>query len=444
MRSKNKLNHLKSMPPRLVSLTTALVLLLALVMPVFLLGHASAASAQLQSRSVKLSSSANGTVNTDIAGNAVPAGQGGNGQKTAETFTFTAPTNQNIGSIIFKFCDDPIPLDATSGPGDGTCNSPTGFNAANVVSIISQTENAGAPSTPFTLDTTTVLSGAPYGCAGTSPARTNCIALTRTATSNATNTVWVFKFGGLTSDYITNPSTDNQSFFARIQTYTDNAYATKGDYGSVAASTAQQIDITAKVKEVLNFSVAANASNVTAPGASCSPLTTSGTSGDMKLGDSNGVLSFNTPYDAHSYFRLSSNTNGGVTVYYSGDTLKNGTTNSIAATGTTAVASTPGTPQFGLGIDSSDATPNGYNFTSGLTAAAQYASANGTLGTVGTPGSALFAFDTGSKTTPVVIASAAGPVGCNTGSVRYVGNISTSTAAGIYTTTITYIATGVY
>jgi hypothetical protein len=267
--------------------------------------------------------------------------------------------------------------------------------------------------------------------------------LTRTAAAATANTKWRFTFGGLTSDYITNPSVDNYAFFSRIQLYNANNYTTKGDYGSVAASTAQQIDITAKVKEVLNFSVAANASNVTAPGTSCSPLTTSGTSGDMKLGDTNGVLSFNTPYDAHSYFRLSSNTNGGVAVYYSGDTLKNGS-NQIAPTGTTAVASNPGTAQFGLGIDSSDATPNGYNFTSGLTATAQYGSANGTLGTVGTPGSALFAYDTGSKTAPVAVASSAGPVGCNTGSVRYVGNISTATPAGIYTTTITWIATGVY
>jgi hypothetical protein len=437
------LKQLRSMPTRLTSLMMALVLLCALCLPVIFSAKASAASVQLQSRSVTISSSANGTINTDIAGNAVPAGQGGNGQKTSEKFTFTVKSVQNIGSIIIKFCDDPIPLDATSGPGDGTCNSPTGFNAANVASIINQTQNGSAPSVPFTLDTTTVLSGVPYGCAGSSPARTNCIVLSRTATAVALNDVFVFTFGGLTSDYITNPSTDNAPFFARIQTYTDAAYTTKGDYGSVAASTAQQIDITAKVKEVLNFSVAANASNVTAPGASCAPLTTSGTSGDMKLGDTNGVLSFNTPYDAHSYFRLSSNTNGGVAVYYSGDTLKNGS-NSIAATGTTAAASNPGTPQFGLGIDSSDTTPNGYSFNTGFTATAQYNSANGTLGTVGAPGGALFAFDTGSKTVPVAVASSAGPVGCSTGSIRYIGNISTSTPAGIYTTTITYIATGVY
>src|SRR5665213_1230862 len=116
MRSKNKLNQIKSMPPRLISLSMAFVLLFALVVPVLLSGRASAASAQLQTRSVKLSSSANGTITTDIAGNAVTAGDGGNGQKTAETFTFTSVTAQNIGSIIFKFCDDPIPLDATSGP----------------------------------------------------------------------------------------------------------------------------------------------------------------------------------------------------------------------------------------------------------------------------------------------------------------------------------------
>lgn len=453
MRSKNKLKRLKTVPTRIASLATAAVLFFAITVPVFLSGHASAASAQLQSRSLTISSSANGTITQDIAGNTAAPGSGGNGQKTSEIFTFNVASTQNVGSIIFKFCDDPIPLDSVSGPSDGTCNSPAGFDASHVASIITQTINGtNNTTTPFSLDTTTVLTGAPYGCAGTSPGRTNCIALSRTAAAVTAGDTYSFKFGGLASDYITNPSTDNYAFFGRIQTYTDNAYSTKGDYGSVAASTAQQIDVTAKVKEVLNFSVAAGSSNVTAPGATCSPLTTSATSGALTLGDTNGVLSFNTPYDAHSYFRLSTNTNGGVTVSYSGNTLRNGS-NSIAAINSasnpgsamgTLAASGPGTPQFGIAMDSSDATPNGYSLNTGFAPTTNYASGNGTLGTVGSPGTAEFAYDTGSVTSPVVFASSTGPVGCSTGSVRYIGNISTSTPAGIYTTTITWIATGTY
>jgi hypothetical protein len=449
MRINLNLKQIKSLPPRVASLLAVVVLLTGLVFPVLLGTRASAASAQLQSRSLKISSSANGTITQDIGGNAVPAGDGGNGQKTKETFKFTVQSTQNVATILFKFCDDPIPLDATSGPGDGTCNAPTGFSATTVASIISQTVNGGAIGTPFTIDNSTVLTGAPWGCAGASPGRQNCIAITRTATSVTSGDIYEFAFGGLTGDYITNPTADNDDFFSRIQLYNDTGFSTKGDYGSVAASTAQQIDITAKVKEVLNFSVAANAANVTAPGTTCSPLTTGAGTGAMQLGDVNGVLSFNQAYDAHSYFRISTNTNGGVQVLYSGDTLKNGG-NSIAAIGTTATASAVNTAQFGLAIDSGDTTPNGYNFTSGLSAATVGSPAgsitdySGGAGTITNGGTATFAFNTGSKTTPIVLAYAGGPVACNTGSVRYLGNISTATPAGIYTTTITYIATGIY
>lgn len=442
--------QIKSLPSRSAALLSAVILLFGIVMPVVLKTQASAASVQLQSRSLTISSSANGTITTDLAGNAVPAGEGGNGQKTKQTYKYTVKSAQNVGSILIKFCDDPIAVDATSGPGDGTCNAPTGLSASTITSIVAQSINGTANSTtPFTVDTTTVLTGAPWGCAGSSPGRQNCIALTRTAAAVVADDVYQFEFGGTSGQYVTNPTADNAPFFARIQQYDNNNFTTKGDYGSVAASTAQQIDITAKVKEVLNFSVAANAANVTAPGATCTPLTTGSTTGAMQLGDTNGVLSFNVAYDAHSYFRLSTNTNGGVQVLYSGDTLKNGS-NSIAAIGTTATASAVGTAQFGLAIDSGDTTPNGYNFTAGLTAATvgspsgSLTNYSGGAGTITNGGTALFGFNTASKTTPVVLAYAAGPVGCNTGSVRYLGNISTATPAGIYTTTITYIATGIY
>lgn len=422
----------------------ALVFVCSITLPVLWATKASAASAQLTARKLTLSSSANGNITTDIAGNAVTAGQGGNGQKTKHTFNFTLTSTQNIGSILIEYCDDPIPV-------DNSCTNPTGLNAANVASIVTQT-GFTAGGNNFALDTSTVLTGSPYACSGSSPGRTNCIALKRTtaASDNSGETI-TLAFGGGASDYITNPTTDNLSFFARIQTYTDTAYTTKGDYGSVAGSTAQQIDITAKVKEVLNFSVG-NSSSLVAPGSTCTPLTTSGTTGSIALGDTNGVLSFNQAYDAHSYFRLSSNTNGGVIVQYSGDTLKNGSNqinpiNLGATTPPTADQSKVNTSQFGLAIDSSDTQAgNGYSFTSlaainGGGGTTDYSQGNGTITNLGT---AKFAYDPTSKTTPVTIASASGAVACDTGSVRYLGNISTAVPAGIYTTTITYIATGTY
>jgi hypothetical protein len=436
------LKHLRSLPPRLTYLLMVLVFVCSLTVPVLWATKAAAASAQLTARSLTLSSSANGGITTDIAGNAITAGQGSNGQKTKHTFSFKLTSAQNVGSILIEYCDDPIPI-------DNSCTNPTGLNAANVSSVVTQT---GFSTNDFALDTSTVLTGSPYACSGSSPGRTNCIALKRTtAASESANATITLAFGGGSSDYITNPTNDNQSFFARIQLYNDTAYSTKGDYGSVAASTAQQIDITAKVKEVLNFSVG-NASSLVAPGSTCTPLTTGANTGSIALGDTNGVLSFNQAYDAHSYFRLSSNTNGGVNVYYSGDTLKNGS-NSIAAIGTTIRSSQVNTSEFGLAIDSSDTQAgNGYSFTSGLHAIDQtvgYTSSSGTdysqgNGTITNNGTAKFAYLTGSTTAPEPIARGLGAVACDTASVRYIGNISTAVPAGIYTTTITYIATGVY
>jgi hypothetical protein len=437
------LKHLRSLPPRLTYLLMALVFVCSLTVPVLWATRATAASSQMTARSLTLSSSANGGITTDIAGNTITAGQGGNGQKTKHTFKFTITNTQNVGSILIEYCDDPIPV-------DNSCTSPTGLNAANVSSVVTET---GFSTQDFALDTSTVLTGSPYACSGSSPGRTNCIALKRTtAASEAGSTTHVtLAFGGGASDYITNPTTDNLSFFARIQLYTDTAYTTKADYGSVAASTAQQIDITAKVKEVLNFSVG-NSSSLVAPGGTCTPLTTGANTGAIPLGDTNGVLSFNQAYDAHSYFRLSSNTNGGVLVQYSGDTLKNGSNqinpiNLGATTPPTADQSKVNTSQFGLAIDSSDTQAgNGYSFSSlaainGGGGTTDYSQGNGTITNLGT---AKFAYDPNSKTTPVTIASASGAVACDTGSVRYLGNISTAVPAGIYTTTITYIATGTY
>ena len=128
-----------------------------------------------------------------------------------------------------------------------------GFDASNLTSIVSQT---GWSTNNFSLDTTTVLTGSPWSCQGSSPGRVNCIAINRASAASETATTSVTAaFGGTSGSYITNPTADNQPFFARIYTFSDTAYtqANMVDYGTVVGSTAQQIDITSKVKEVLNF-----------------------------------------------------------------------------------------------------------------------------------------------------------------------------------------------
>lgn len=383
-------------------------------------------AAQITSRSLAISSSANGTLNVGAPGT------GGNGQRARYTFSMVVPTTGDVQSILFQICATPLP--------GTTCTSPSGLTAVNVASVTTTGTNFSG----FAVDTTTDLTGAPYGCdATTGPAtgRVNCIAIDRTNANDPAG-VLTAEFGGQASDYITNPTNDNEEFFVRITTYSDSTFTNAVDQGTVANSTAQQIDVTAKVQETLNFSVGTTPTN---PGTSCDPLTDSA----LALGDSDGVLSFQQSFDKHSYFRVSTNANTGTVIYYSGDTLTlTGDTVQIASIGSTPATSARGTEQFGLAIDSADPIGAfGYTFNS-LVATGSYDTGNGDINLpLTTP--AEFAYDTASVTTPVPLAtSVASPteetIVCDTGSVRYLGNISTTTPPGIYTTTITYIATPTY
>lgn len=366
------------------------------------INHASAL--QITARKLTLSSSANGNITTGASGS------GTNGSKARHTLDFTLGTTGTVGSIELLYCTTPLP--------GTTCTAPTGLDASTVTTV------GGTSATGWS-----------HGTSGNAPTASR-LRITHTPASMTGAQQFAFGTGsGGANDYIKNPTTDNQSFFIRITTFSDAAWTTTVDQGTVANSTAQQIDITAKVQEVLNFSVG---STPTAPTASCAAFSDNGA---LALGDpTEGTLSFSQAYDAHSYFRVNTNANGGTLIYYSGDTLKSGS-NSISAIGASAAASAVGTSQFGLGIDSSDTqSGSGYSFTS-LTATSPYGTGNGTITNAGT---AQFAYNTASLTTPVQIASAAGPITCDTGSVRYLGNISTTTPPGIYTTTISYLAVPTY
>lgn len=424
----------------------ALVLILGLSVPVVIPLKAHAAN-QLQNRSLALSSSAVGTIST---GN---PGEGTNGQKAKHTVTFTFGTSAATdGSILIMYCKSPIP--------QSTCDTPEGLTTANLTSVTVTSPNSTL-ATPgdYALDTTTTngaLSSSTTGvCNGGSgvATRENCVALKRTSAASETGTPQVkIVYGGASGNYVTNPdatntlcvaSSNNCPFYARIFVFSDTAYTTQVDYGGVAASTAQQISVLAKVQEILNFSV--GKTPTPRVGSACTPFNDDGS---ITLGDTNSVLSTLQAFDNHTYFRINSNTVNGTKVYYSGDTLRSGS-NTIDAMGTggppptTAVQSSPGTEQFGLSIDQDDTQSGaGYSFTD-MTKTAPYDTGHGNIDGTTNP-QALFAYSTGSLTSPVEIASSTGGISCDTGSVRYVANISTSTPAGIYTTTITFIATGTY
>lgn len=389
-------------------LATALVLFAGWLVADITLFISHANAAQITTRSLQLSSSANGSLAA--------------GQNVTYTFTFTIPgAASTVQSLDFQFCGTPLP---------GTdCEI-----------------RAGQSVTGAAIGSQTGLTGWALGTSGNAPTNTwnngsgvngGRVRLTRTNASNvSSDTAATISFTG-----ITNPTTDNQAFYVRIVAYTDTAWTTSRDTGTVANSTAQQIDITARVQETLNFSVGATPVD---PTTTCAAFSDSGAVGLGLAPDY--VLDFTQAYDAHSYFRVSTNATNGTLIYYSGDTLKSGS-NTIDSIGTAGAgtSSVPGTNQFGLAIDPSDNATGRHSFTNlaannGSNVAGHaftYASGDGTITNGGT---AKFQFDTTSVTTPRPIAVSSGTITCDTGSVRYLGNISTTTPPGVYTTTITYIA----
>jgi hypothetical protein len=458
--------RLRELLTRFSAIAAALVLVLGLAIPVVVSPQRAHADNLLASRSLNLASSAMGDITTDFHGNAVAPGEGGNGQKTKHSIKFTMATSgATVGSITIMYCTSPIL--------QNSCTTPTGLDATHVAAVtVAATSGslAGGSNGGFSLDTTTtndLLSPSANGfcknlsgVSTTDTVRANCVSLKRSSAVAETGTPGIsITYGGGSSDYITNPhltQTNNlqsYTFYARIQIFATTSYTTLVDYGGTAASTAQQIDVLAKVQEVLNFSVGAQPlANV---GTACTPLgsQSGGDDGFIQLGDANSVLSTLQAYDNHTYFRVNSNTVNGTKVYYSGYTLTSGS-NTINPMGTsqpgpptTPDFSTPGSKQFGIAIDSSDTQSGaGYSFTD-MSATAPYNHGDGSIlfsASPSYPTDAQFAYTEASVTTPVEIAHSSGGIACDTGSVRYLANVSTSTAAGIYTTTITYIATGTY
>jgi hypothetical protein len=372
----------------------------------------------LTSRSLRLSSSANGSVAVGSAGT------GGNGTKAKHTATFTMATSgATVGSVALIYCTSPIPQTSCT-----SSAAATGDESHLTSASISGTGLGGSG---WALDTTTsnpTITG--YGtCNGaTGTTRDNCVLLKASSAGANTGTPTItVQYGGGASDYVTNPTNDNNTFYVRIIVFSGTDYSTVVDNGGVANSTAQQIDITAKVQEKLNFSVG---KTYVAPGATCTAFSDDGA---LALGDSSGVLDSAVAYDALSYFRVSTNALNGAAVQYSGDTLKSGA-NDVNALASESLSS-PGSEQFGLGLNTANAD---YSFSS-LSPAGGYDEANGNINPVV---AAKFNYDTNSVTTPVTLASvgAGTTVTCDTGVVRYIGNISTITPPGIYTTSVTYFA----
>ena len=497
----------------------------------------------LTERSLLLSSSAPGFQNTDGSGNsegslnangetfAVP-GSGPNGSKTGETFTFNVSsdsTGRPIEGITFQYCTSAAGV--CQAPGDNTGDAdpnndgstadstresnatahPLGRSDLDVVGTFAegiaegefQVLVEGVAQEGWTMDAINL-----EDVAHSDPltGKNNYIRLMRTegttgATPTPGQTVQIV-FRASTDTYITNPGSG--SFFVKINTFdtstaadllasNDSAIIDGGV--TVANVMTDSIHITTKVLETMSFSVGTENRDKLDIGSGqthgkCDALLQPN-GNRLNLGNQNAEFSLETDraWDVNSYWRLSSNSSGGATVYYSGNTLANTVGDEIAEM-PSEVVSTPGTEQFGLGfidagLDGLDGdgpggaaeaggwavgykTPSSYPFRTlngqesdnsdpdrdftdltAQTASSAYDEATGTLfddsGATVLPGTAKFKFLKSSNTVPEPIAQQDEQViSCATAKMRYVANIGADTPAGVYTTKINYLAAPQY
>lgn len=295
---------------------------------------------------------------------------------TTYTFTFTVPTTATIiKSFKAQICTTV----------DGSCTTPTGFDGAS--STASDPTNFGDAS-GWSIDSNT--------------GNLRIKKSTNSATPSGSQTV--------TFSNVTNPTTMSSSFYARIFTYSDDAYSVQIDEGTVVSSIGGTSNLNATLNQTLSFSISDATIGFGALSSSAARYATGDASGDT------------SETEAHTLI-VGTNASGGygLTVNASQANPFRSGSNYIASSDTN-VASSVGTQQFGL-----------------------RATASGGSGAVTAPYAASgFALASSTFPTASQVASASGATSDTTYSVRYISNITSNTAAGIYTATLTYVATATY
>lgn len=341
----------------IVSVVLALVTLQSTMLP-------QASAAQITSRKLTLSSSAGGA------------------SSVTYTFEFTVPSSTVLQSMQAQVCTT----------ASGACTTPTGFvNSSST--LAAQPTNLGDAS-GWTVSTATAGS----------------LRLSKSGNSAAPTGSQTVAFGN-----VTNPTAQNTTFFARITTYSDASWTTPVDTGTVAASTAQQITVSATVDETLTFCTGT------------SGITTSSCSGAAGSSVSLGTLTPSSTGSGISQIGVGTNGTSGYAITINGATLTSGA-NTISALSSQTASST-GTEQFGVNLRD-NATPNVGTDPDGSGSGnptANYNTAD------------QYRFVTGDS-----IASRNAAEDFRRFHVSYVANIGTATEAGTYTATMTYIATATF
>ena len=267
----------------------------------------------------------------------------------------------------------------------GSCTKPAGLSTTGAVL------SAQSGVTGFTMVPTT--DGMPY--------------ISRAAVS-----VSAGQAASYTLSNITNPSVTNTQYWVRVETFlSTDATGSPVDSGVVAFDTTNQIVVSGTMPESLVFCVGTS-------GSDCSNIT--GAAVDL------GIFSPTTTQTGTSVMSASTNAGFGYVITLSGSTLASGANTIPAMTG---AASTTGTSQFGTNLKANTTPAVGANVT-GLGSGAA-------VGAYNTADS--FKFNTGDT-----LASASGPTKSNLFTNSYIVNVGGDQAAGVYTSTMTYICTATF
>ena len=388
-------------------------LIAAVVVAQFALPNTKVSADQIVTRSLQLQAA--DTNPGGLNGGSRPSGMVPNASSTANHFyTFTLPsvTATPVGAILFQYCTTAADV------GGATCSGPTGLDTSTA-----------------TLSTTTGITGLTM-----SHGPANSFYLTRSPGSQAAvpaNTVVTV----LIKDVI-NPSVLG-TFFVRISTF--NSFDATGspiDRGTVAASTADPIELSGVMPESLVFCTGATVSTDTGLPAGIPDCSTA----------TDDVIEFNklfSPTDtAYSLSQMAASTNAGsgYVITVNGPTLTSGGNdiNPMATRG----ARVRGSEQFGMNlVANTAAVSTGIDLITApftIASSAVVPAANGTnfrgqpvtdYGTVDefkyVDGNTVAASDNGG----------AGATDAQIYTVSYIANVPGSQPAGTYATTLTYICT---
>lgn len=294
-------------------------------------------------------------------------------------FQFDIPSASALGSIVLEYCSNSPSFYLA-------CTPPAGLDVSGAA-LASQAGNVG-----FSIDAAKTTA--------------NKIVLTRPLMP-AIITHSSYDFTG-----ITNPSFRSPSIFVKISTYssTDGSGAYTNNGAVAFAILGNGFQVGAYVPPFLQLCV----------GVSVAPDCSSITGDNIDL----GILSSQRANVGQSQFATGTNDPNGYVVFALGNTMTSG--NNIIQNLTLPAASFPGTPQFGMNLRANLVPAIGQDPV-GLGSGVPEANYD-------TPN--RFLFNSGD-----MIASSPLTTNYNRMTVSYLVNIPASQPAGVYATTITYVAT---